>query len=225
MRVLAQARCFLLIFLAPLFLSGCLVMNTGGSANFSDIQRRSTDEKSYASKPHTYTMRGLMGIFSQGMDKLARELREKYDHPAAALSYLESNKLITHIESLYQGHEKHPELVLVGHSYGADGQVKIAHRLAEKGIIIDKLILLDNTLKGTIPSNVREVYQITAYSPGLSQAVFGWGKKYQYDPESTKFHLVHVKKDLGVNGAGHFTMHSNKKVMRYIESLILEEKA
>ncbi|MCO6435802.1 MAG: hypothetical protein J5J06_01795 [Phycisphaerae bacterium] len=100
-----------------------------------------------------YCLRGLMDVFSLGLNDLARELR-KEGVRAADMSGSRWRSLAVELEAEAANGEPEEPIVLVGHSYGADNAVRLAWRLKKAGIDVDLLLLLDATAPPPIPDNV-----------------------------------------------------------------------
>ncbi len=103
---------------------------------------------------HLYAMRGFLGIFSTGMDLLVNKLNRRHIVASAAVAdearYAERKFLIR--ESI-AGRLTGP-LILVGHSWGADDQVRIARALGRAGIKVNLLLLIDPVTPPPVPANV-----------------------------------------------------------------------
>ena len=56
-------------------------------------------------------------------------------------------------------------LVLVGHSWGADDQVRVAEMLGQNGIQVDLLVLIDPVTPPLVPPNVKRCYCIYKSHP------------------------------------------------------------
>ena len=101
-----------------------------------------------------YVLRGALGIFSSGMDKLADEMNAD-GVPAVARGFENWRDYIATIVRAYRAH-RYP-VVLVGHSWGANTTLLMAHELGEQGIPVALLVFYDATASARIPPNVHWV--------------------------------------------------------------------
>lgn len=114
---------------------------------------------------HVYCMRGWLGIFSTGMDELAKKIDTQLGAPAVSVANEEHFRLQDFImEEQKQGKIKEP-LVLVGHSYGADDSIRVAATLQEKGIKVNLIVLIDPVTPPKVSTNVARVYCIYKSHP------------------------------------------------------------
>jgi pimeloyl-ACP methyl ester carboxylesterase len=109
-----------------------------------------------------YCLRGLMDVFSLGLNGLAEKLRaEGVD--ARAMSGSACRAAARQIESDYAAGSDLEPLILVGHSYGADHAVELAKHLQRRGIRVQLLVLLDATAPPTVPASVERCLHL--YKP------------------------------------------------------------
>ncbi len=114
---------------------------------------------------HVYCMRGFLGIFSTGMDTFSQTLNRWHIIQAAALAD-EAHEKFKHILLMAEKHNKlHGPLILVGHSYGADDQIRTARYLDRHGCKVTLLLLLDPVTPPAIPINVRQCFVIYKSHP------------------------------------------------------------
>jgi hypothetical protein len=103
---------------------------------------------------HLYAMRGFLGIFSTGMDILVNKLNRRHIVAAAAVADEARYPLRKFlIRQSIAGRLTGP-LILVGHSWGADDQVRIARALGRAGIKVNLLLLIDPVTPPPVPVNV-----------------------------------------------------------------------
>ena len=120
---------------------------------------------SYEYPGHVYCMRGFLGIFSTGMDTFSQTLNRWHIIQAAALAD-EAHEKFKHILLMAEKHNKlHGPLILVGHSYGADDQIRTARYLDRHGCKVTLLLLLDPVTPPAIPINVRQCFVIYKSHP------------------------------------------------------------
>jgi pimeloyl-ACP methyl ester carboxylesterase len=112
-----------------------------------------------ASRPHVYLMRGLMNIFSLGMDQLAAQIAR---HGIAATVYNHSVEadVVEEIGANYRAGD-HGPIILVGHSLGADAVMVMAQQLDNRGVPVALVVPFDGTASYAAPKNVACVLNMT----------------------------------------------------------------
>lgn len=204
----------LLALLTISSLSGCLVSMANGGANLT--AEKYHQDKNISKKPHVYAMRGLLGVFSTGMDTLVDKINHKLHYPAVALSHLESKKLIDHIIRQKQQQKLNGPIILVGHSYGADSIVDVAQQLEHAQIPVQMLIPIDNTASKTIPANVKKVVHVHSGASAFSQMLFGWGRAFKVDQKRTKLLEVNTSKRAAFKQVNHFNIDEHQEIINYL---------
>ena len=124
--------------------------------------------------PQVYFLRGLMNVFSLGMDDFARKLQAN-GIAATVENHADSDYVASRIVSNYNSGD-HGPIVLVGHSLGADAVADIANTLARYNIPIALLVLFDGTEGHQIPGNVTTAINYTRHfmitaAPGSRAAI------------------------------------------------------
>lgn len=134
-------------------LVGCSAMKNGSMAKVTPV---TTDTPRVGS---VYLLRGWIGIFSTGIDKLGEKINSAGVH---AEVYQESqwSTLADTIIAKYEKQPNHEPIVIVGHSYGADDSILIARKLAEKNIKVDLVVTLDPVTPKKVPGNANLVYNL-----------------------------------------------------------------
>jgi hypothetical protein len=117
--------------------------------------------------PHAgnvYLVRGLIGLFSQGIDQLTVDINKS---GVRAHVFQEDQKDILgqQILATYRADPSHEPIVLIGHSLGADAVLRISHLLESEGVPVDVVITLDATRPPTVPGNVQICYNY--YQPSI----------------------------------------------------------
>lgn len=148
-----RATVLLAVALVVLACSGCIDLT--GLPNDPVAQTvKPGNSRLYKYPGHLYAMRGFLGIFSTGMDLLVNKLNSRHIVASAAVAdearYAVRKFLLR--ESI-AGRLTGP-LILVGHSWGADDQVRIARALGRAGIKVNLLLLIDPVTPPPIPANV-----------------------------------------------------------------------
>jgi pimeloyl-ACP methyl ester carboxylesterase len=157
----------------------------------------------------------LGGVFSTGMNQLQSTLEKEHRVRAESTVWYKANAL-SHFIIEHYGSKKLPgPIVLVGHSLGANEQIKVAQALAKKHIPVALLMTVDAVSPLEVPSNVRQVVNI--YKPSFVPLFSGMRIKAM-DPSHTKVENIDVD-HLGSVKVNHFTIEKNKE----IQKLMLEK--
>jgi hypothetical protein len=122
------------------------------------------------SRPHVYLMRGLLNIFSLGMDQLAVQIA-RHGIEASVYNHTLEDAVVSEIVLKYRSGD-HGPYILVGHSLGADAVMTMAQQLNARGVPVALVVPFDGTGSYAAPQNVACVLNITqrlyAYmTPGL----------------------------------------------------------
>ena len=124
-------------------------------------------------RAHVYLLRGLMNIFSLGMDSLAEELSKRGVHTTVS-NHSEWQSLADQAASNYKAHKDDP-IILIGHSLGADAVMQMAAYLNRKNIPVALVIPFDGTGSFPTPANVGRLVNLTQ-------------RKYAYMRPGSGFH-------------------------------------
>src|SRR5215467_4256613 len=120
------------------------------------------------SKVHVYLVRGLMNVFSLGLDAIASKLQAR-GIQATVHNHLEWTALAdAAIEACKSGHES--GIILVGHSLGASAVVDMAQRLSQDGVQAGLVISLDPVTRLTAGGTVHRLVNYYI-SNGVGQPV------------------------------------------------------
>ena len=212
-RIAVKSIYFLMLLLLAMVFSSSTKLVF--SANFP-IQKE-TDKKTYR-EGNVYTMRGgLLGIFSTGMAILANTLQNDYNVHAFNTVYHDASGLSSYIIQHYKAGELSGPIILVGHSLGANEQIKVADELAMAHIPVTLLITVDAGLPLKIPDNVEEVLNL--YQPTIDP-VFKGVPLTAADPKATSVENLNVStiKNVHVN---HFTISQNVEIQEIMLQKIL----
>ena len=110
-------------------------------------------------RAHVYLLRGLMNIFSLGMDSLAEELSKRGVY-ATVSNHSEWQSLADQAASNYKARKEDP-IILVGHSLGADAVMQMAAYLNRKNIPVALVVPFDGTESYSTPANVGRLVNLT----------------------------------------------------------------
>lgn len=145
---------FLLLVLLTVWCGGCVDL-TGLPEDPVAGTVAAKQASLYKYPGHVYAMRGFLGIFSTGMDTLAFTLSREHIVEAAAVADEARGQLKAFLLKAEAEHRLNDgPLILVGHSWGADDQIRIARSLGNHGIKVDLLLLIDPVTPPKIPVNV-----------------------------------------------------------------------
>jgi len=103
---------------------------------------------------NVYLIRGLIGLFSAGIDKLTTQIN---DDGIRAHVYQETQdpQIADAIIAKYEKQSQHEPLCLIGHSVGAEDVITIARKLQAHHIDVDLMVCLDATNPTAVPTNVK----------------------------------------------------------------------
>jgi pimeloyl-ACP methyl ester carboxylesterase len=110
-------------------------------------------------RAHVYLLRGLLNIFSLGMDTLAEELKGQ-DVYATVDSYSEWQTLADRAAADYKAGKEAP-IILIGHSLGGDAVMEMAAYLGRKGVPVALVVPFDCTKSFAASNNVARVLNLT----------------------------------------------------------------
>jgi hypothetical protein len=110
-------------------------------------------------RAHVYLLRGLLNIFSLGMDTLAEELKG-HDVYATVDSYSDWQTLADRAAADYKAGKEAP-IILIGHSLGADAVMEMTAYLGRKGVPVALVVPFDCTKSFAASDNVAHVLNLT----------------------------------------------------------------
>jgi len=110
-------------------------------------------------RAHVYLLRGLLNIFSLGMDTLAEELKG-HDVYATVHSYSAWQTLADQAVADYKAGKEAP-IILIGHSLGADAVMEMAAYLGRKGVPVALAVPFDCTKSFAASDNVAHILNLT----------------------------------------------------------------
>jgi pimeloyl-ACP methyl ester carboxylesterase len=111
------------------------------------------------SRPHVYLMRGLLNIFSLGMDQLATEI-QGHGIEASVYNHTLADSVVAQIVQKYRAGD-HGPYILVGHSLGADAVMMMAQSLNAQGVPVALVVPFDGTGSYAASKNVACVLNLT----------------------------------------------------------------
>jgi len=175
-----------------------------------------------------YLVRGWNGLWSEGLDSLAGELRS---HGLDARVYQQGQaaQLGDALLSRYRGSPRPDSLVLIGFSFGADEAIRIARRLEEARVPVALLVTLDPVTPPPVPANVicgRNFYQSNGVWDALPWLRGVPVKPERANPEATgparvANYNLREHAELSEGATGHNTIAANRKVHEVIVAEVL----
>ncbi|MGB7022068.1 MAG: thioesterase domain-containing protein [Xanthobacteraceae bacterium] len=151
-------------------------------------------------------MRGLLNIFSLGMDQLATQI-QSHGIDASVYNHTFADGIVARIVQMYRAGD-HGPYMLVGHSLGADAVMGMAQELNAQSVPVALVIPVDGTGSALAPRNVACVINLTQ-------------RRYAYMRPGAGFHGVLDNVDFsGDAGIDHLTIDKSPRVqaeaMRYV---------
>ncbi len=101
-----------------------------------------------------YCIRGWKGIWSLGIDAMAKQLNEK-GVTAHVFMPEQVHTLAATMVERYKNAPQHEPICFIGHSRGVDASLIIARELEKAGVNVDVIVCLDSVDETTVPANVR----------------------------------------------------------------------
>jgi hypothetical protein len=127
-------------------------------------------------RPYVYLLRGLMNIFSLGMDDLAAKLQRR-GIAAGVYEYGQWESLCQDAAARWRS--SRTQIVVVGHSLGGDAVIYMANRLGQMGIPVALVVAFDPVHPVPLTGGT------TARFVNLYQSNNGWGAAV---PRGAGFH-------------------------------------
>src|SRR3954451_4558195 len=167
---------------------------------------------SAASSAHVYLLRGVLNVFSFGLDDIAEKLRAQ-GIPVTVANFVSWSSLANEAASEYRSGRIKP-IVLVGHSSGATALPEMVARLNELGTPVKLAIGLDSVFRTSLNGRVGKY--INFYIANGAGTPVARGNAFQGSLEN-----VNVE---NVPGVGHITIEKNlvmqQKVIGAIDAVV-----
>lgn len=120
-----------------------------------------------------YMMRGLLGIFSLGIDSLATRLRAQGFDPQI-YGWDQWGSIASEILANNRAGEK-GQIILIGHSLGSDSTIQVANAVRQSNIPVDLIVTFDITQPLQVPRNVVRFINFYQHNGFGQAAVPGYG--------------------------------------------------
>jgi hypothetical protein len=195
-----------------LLLAGLMLLPAGAQSATRAAAHRAAAHQVAAhqaiSRPHVYLMRGLLNVFSLGMDQLAAQIQSR-GIDASVYNHTFADVIVARIAQMYRAGD-HGPYMLVGHSLGADAVMGMAQELNAQGVPVALVIPVDGTGSSVAPRNVACVINLTQRS-------------YAYMRPGAGFHGVLDNVDFsGDPGIDHLTIDKAPRVQAEALRYVLE---
>jgi hypothetical protein len=199
-----------LLFPVALSLAGCSseAMKPG---DLSLVQTFSNQPRA----GNVYLIRGFIGIWSTGIDRLGEEIN-KSGVRANVYRCEQWRELTETILNTYKDQKTFEPLVIVGHSWGADHALDLAHELEAAHIPIDLIVTLDPVTPPEVPGNVKWCHNIYQPHGIMDQIPFFRGVALKASAGNPGFlenlNIRGERTDLLEPGTDHFNVEKNEKI-------------
>ena len=147
-----------------MFSTGCVDL-TGRPADPVRSAVVTSNRADFQYEGHAFGMRGFLGVFSLGIDGLAHHLNRHHIIQAAAIADHSKGQFQRILLRDYRKHLMRGPLILYGHSWGADDQIRVARALGRHGIKVQLLLLIDPVTPPRVPANVERCIDIYKSHP------------------------------------------------------------
>lgn len=200
-------------------LGGCIGSMTPGKMNW--VQTESAAPRA----GNVYLVRGFIGLFSFGIDRLTVQINEAGIR-AHVFQEDQYGRLGKQIAETYKSAETREPLILIGHSLGADAVIKIARVLEKEGVQVDAMVTLDPTRPPKLPGNVKVCYNY--YQPSIFDGTgILRGIALEQEPGAAgtlyNFNIRQERKDLLEWDTNHVNVDKNTKIHKEVIARLLAE--
>ncbi|MGJ4909913.1 hypothetical protein ACQR18_05050 [Bradyrhizobium oligotrophicum] len=200
-----SARCFGMVALAVAL---ALPLGTGSARAAPSPAAAST-----ASTTHVYLLRGVLNIFSLGLDDIAAKL-DSQGIPNTVANFVSWSSLADEAAAAYRA-GRIKTIILVGHSSGATALPDMINKLGQLGVPVKLAIGLDSVFKTKLVGGNAERYINFYIASGAGEPV------RRDDGFRGKLENVDVQ---SVPGVGHVTIEKNQimqqKVIGAIDGVV-----
>lgn len=175
------------------------------------VAKKTTSTRKSAARPeakstaHVYLFRGLLNIFSLGMDELADKIRAN-GIAATVYNHTEWEDVASQIVANYKN-GNHGPIILIGHSLGADAVMFMAESLGRRGVPVALVVPFDGTQTLVASSNVARVINLTQ-------------RDYAYARRGSGFHGELKNVDVSGEGVDHINIDKSPRLHALVLSAI-----
>jgi hypothetical protein len=154
---------------------------------------------------HVYLLRGLLNVFSLGMDELADKIKA-IGIEASVHNHTEWEELAGQITANYKA-GNHAPIILIGHSLGADAVMYMGSYLGKRGVPVALIVPFDGTQSMAASANVARVMNITQ-------------RDYAYMRRGSGFHGELSNVDVSAQGVDHLSIDKSDRLHAMVLSKI-----
>jgi hypothetical protein len=209
-----------------LFFGGCMSALSQTASKKSPNASKISSREVVPAKPvgsgtaHVYLLRGLLNIFSLGMDDLAQKIN-RVGIASTVHEHGHWQTLADEIAAKYKS-GNHGAIVLIGHSLGADAVMLMGEYLGTLGVPVALIVPFDATRSLAANGNVARVMNITQRDYAYMKRGFGFrGELANVDvsrdesighisiDKSARLHAMVVNKIVSIVGKGGGVEQSN----------------
>ena len=171
-----------------------------------------------------YCIRGWHGIWSKGIDEMAKQLNEK-GVTAHVFMPEQAHELAATLVQRYKNSPQHEPICFIGHSWGVDASLIVAKELDKAGLTVDMICCLDAVDQTTVSKNVRVCHNY--WMPGiflntnllrgipLKQEPGSTGQLFNYDCNKEY-------RSWRSDGTNHITFDDDPKIQKRIVEQVLQ---
>ena len=208
MKIFASALMFLGLFCLPIQAQSSMD-NSFDRLIFNSASNYATTAQ-YKTKGIVYFVRGILGVFSRGLDQMGETLNDQGIN-ATVINHQAWKKAAVTIASHHKKNKKDP-IILVGHSWGANAILRIAKFLQQRDIKVQYFVTFEPNINLPVPANVE-----SAANYYLSNSLLGLKLKKE---QGSSGHLQNV--DLKtLDGVGHFNIEKQTGIKTIVINDIL----
>jgi hypothetical protein len=153
-------------------LTGLLVFALFALAADGSAQQQQQGSRS-GQQSRIYMMRGLLGIFSLGIDSLAGKLRAQGYDPQI-FGWDQWGQIAGEILAANRAGDT-SQIILIGHSLGSNSTIQVANAIQQANIPVDLIVTFDITQPLQVPRNVQRFINFYQYNGFGERAVPGYG--------------------------------------------------
>ena len=148
------------------------VMAAPGAAKKTASRKSASRRTTATDSAHVYLFRGLLNIFSLGMDELADKIRAT-GIPATVYNHTEWEEIAGQVVAGYKN-GNHAPIILIGHSLGADAVMFMAEYLGKRGVPVALVVPFDGTQTLVASGNIARVLNLTQRDYAYVRRGFGF---------------------------------------------------
>lgn len=203
----------------PALVAAALMALPAGDAALAQTRSRAADmigiQRADQPRVRVYLIRGLFDVFSLGMDRLGSTLRRQ-GYQARVLGVAGADALAAEIVARRRA-DPTEQVVVIGHSLGADAAIRIANRVGREGLPpLALVVTFDPTSRQELRGGARRVVN-------LFQSNNGWAVPVNRGPAFAGRFANEDLRDRG--GMNHLNIDKSRELHERVGVLIAEAVA